>query len=281
MRVLAYARQGEGFAVDLAQAFVAGARRHGAQAEVRWADRFAGPEPCDAIWLYGLIGMRRIFDAYRWKALRITGDLGYWRERASELPLDRRPVRIAIEAQQPNGHLRLRTHAPDRFLALGLGVEPVRERGEHILVCGQHAEQAEFQGFEYGEWEAAVVRALLAISARPLMVREKPGSPPLDLRHAARCVNLDIGAAVRAAWAVVCCTGNVGADCLLHGVPVFAESGPGRVYYRSRLEEIDAAMPLDAYRRIAALADLAYWQWTTEEFAAGMLWEHLAAEAII
>ena len=80
---------------------------------------------------------------------------------------------------------------------------------------------------------------------------------------------------------MVCCSGNVGADCILHGVPVFADAGPGAVYYRAPLERIDDAQPLSAYRRIGALADLAYWQWTLEEFERGDLWTHLRGEGVL
>jgi len=95
MRALAYTPAG-GYAADLAYAFVAGCKFHGVDAEVRSAESFAGPEPCNFIWLFGVVGQAHIFDAYRGRARRITGDLGYWRERASELPMSKRPVRIAV-----------------------------------------------------------------------------------------------------------------------------------------------------------------------------------------
>lgn len=279
MRVLAYAQSG--YSAELAQAFVCGAKRHGAAAEVRDAATFERPEACDVIWLYGLIPLQGIFDAYRGRALRVTGDLGYWRERACELPIDKRPVRIAIEAQQPDRHLQRRVHGPERFAALALNVQPVRERGEDILVTGSDAEQAQFYGSAYGEWEGETCVRLLHITARPLVLREKPGSPPIGIRHVGHCIEPDAARAIRRAWAVVCRSGNIGADCLLHGVPVFAEAGPGAVYYRAPIEQIDAAQPLDAYKRISALSDLAYWQWTMEECAAGELWSHLLTEGVL
>lgn len=277
MRVLAYSTK-QGYAAELARAFVSGCRRHGVKAEARWCEEFQQPEDCDVIWLYGLIAMARIFDAYQHRALCVTGDLGYWRAKASELPISARPVRIAINAQQPDAHLRLRPHTPDRFHALHLNVETVQTRGQHVLLTGQCEEQARFTGYQYGEWEARTAARLGRCTTRPIVVREKPNSARLDLPGTTRCEDVYIDEAIRKSWAVVCHSGNVGADCILHGVPVFAQRGPGSVYGNSALEQIDSARPLDAYRRISALADLSHWQWSLDEFAAGDLWAHLEEE---
>lgn len=279
MRAIAYGAAG--YTGDLAHAFAAGCARHGVACEVRASDFFDGPRRCDAVWLFGLHATQAIFDAYAGLARRITGDLGYWRERACALPLPRRPVRIAIDAAQPDAHLCRRAHARVRFDALGLDVEPVRERGEYVLLAGHHATQAARHGLAYGEWEARTARRLRALTARPVVVRARPGAPPLDIAGAARCPAQDLAAALRSAWAVVCYSGNIGADAILHGVPVFAQSGPGAVYQRAPLAAIDAAEPLAPEQRLRALSDLAYWQWAPEEFESGALWEHLRNEAVV
>lgn len=278
MRALAYASSG--YSCELAEAFANGCRRYGVTCEVRLLEQFKGPEPCEVVWLFGLIAMARVFDAYRGRALRITGDLGYWRERASALSIKNRPVRIAVEAQQPDAHLRLHLHSPDRFWMLNLGISPVFERGAYILVTGHCAEQARYLGYAYGEWEAKTVVAVRRLTDRPIVVREKPSSDPLRIDGTTRDSS-SAADAIRNAWAVVCCTGNIGADAILHGVPVFAQSGPGAVYYRAPLESIEQARPLDAYRRIGALADLAYWQYSLEEFERGALWSHLLLEGVL
>ena len=71
------------------------------------------------------------------------------------------------------------------------------------------------------------------------------------------------------------------ADAILHGVPVFAEAGPGSVYYKSPLGYVDFAKPLSLPTRKAALADIAYWQWTQEEIERGDLWKHLRNEGVV
>jgi hypothetical protein len=279
VRALAYT-VGRGYATELAEAFAKGCQRHGVACEVRSSAGFRLPEPCDVIWLYGVTANARVFADYLGRR-RVTGDLGYWREDAARLPMERRPVRIAVDSQQPDAHLRLRAHPPDRFLALGLEVEPVQARGARILLAGQSEEQARFFGFDYGEWEALTVARLSCVSARPVVARAKPNSPPLRIPGTLPCRDAHAADAVRKAWAVVTRSGNIGADAILHGVPCFAEAGPGACYSSEPLEAIDGAQPLKPELRRAALADLAYWQWTQEEFASGALWEHLRREGML
>jgi hypothetical protein len=278
LRALAYVF-GMGNVVDLGHAFAAGCARHGVRCEVRRQEQFEQPEAADVVFMYGLA--EPLFSMYGGKALRIVADLGYWRETAHRLSLEHRPVRIALNAQQPDAHLNCIRHSSDRFDALGLDVEPVQTRGEYLLIAGHCPVQAALLGFDYGEWEAWIADMLRYFSLRPLVIREKPGSAPLLIEGTTRCPQRDIGPAIRNAFAVICHGGNVGADAILHGVPVFAMTGPGAVYYRTPLAWVDDVLPLSQGQRTAALADLAYWQWTPAEIAAGDLWAHLCMEGAI
>lgn len=276
MRVVAYGD--EGYAADLGYAFLEGARRHGARCLPRCSRLFQRPERADVVWLYGMHAMEHIFNAYEGLALRVVGDLGYWREGAARLPMHQRPVRISLNAQQPDRHLRLRRHPPDRLQALQLP-EPVQKRGEYILVAGHDPLQARRHGLAYGQWELETIARVRAVSSRQVLLREKPGCERLSV-NITRGGGADITVPLRNAWAVCCLTGNVGADAILHGVPCCAQSGPGAVYAPCPLEWIDDAVPLAPAQRLAALADLAYWQWTPEEMTAGALWAHLRQEVL-
>jgi hypothetical protein len=224
-------------------------------------------------------GILPIFSEYFGRKLVVT-DRGYWQENAYLRPAHQRHYRIAINGPQPDVRIRLFEHPRDRFDALGLEVEPVSSRGDYVLVCGHSPEVAQYYGLRYGEWEADTVRRLRKITQRPIVVREKPPCEPLRIEGVERDRSRNIGDAIRSAWSVVCKTGNVGADAILHGVPVFAESGPGRLYHREPLERIDSVQPLNGAQRIAALSDLAYWQYTPEEFSSGVLWDHLRKEVL-
>lgn len=279
MRAIAYCTAG--YSADLAHAFADGCARNGVRCELRDIHFFDGPRYCDVVWMYGLHDTRKIFDAYAGKAQRVTGDLGYWRERASELPLNKRHIRIAVEAEQPDAHLALRAHPSDRFEALQLGIEPVQLRGEYVLVTGHCPIQAQRNGFEYGQWEAQQVERLRWTTLRSIQVRAKQNCEPLSIKGATRNTDKEASSAIRNAWAVVCRSGNIGADAILHGVPVIANSGPGAVYHREQLHQINDLWPLDAPTRLRALSDIAYCQWTEEEFGSGAMFAHLQTEGLV
>lgn len=279
MRAIAYTGTG-GRLIELAHLFASGCGVHEVDCAIKPIEHFKTVEPCDVVWMYALAAHDPVFHAYRGHARRVVGDLGYWREEAYKLPLELRHVRIAVEALQPDLYMASRPHPSDRFDALGLAVEPVRERGAYILVCGHSEEQAARHGFHYGQWEAQVVGRLTAITKRDLQLREKPGLPRIKIEGVAQSVG-NLAAAIRGAWAVVCLSGNIGADAILHGVPVVARSGPGAAYHRTPLESIEQCAPLAAGERLQALADIAYCQWTPEEFASGSLWKYLRDDGLL
>lgn len=268
--------------VALGKAFAAGCARHGVACEVRRVWDIRGADPVDAVWLYGLGPARPVFDAYAGRAVRIVGDAGYWRRLLpTKLDQAKRHVRVSIEGPQLGALMNRRHHPPDRFERLRLPVRPVKQRGDYVLVTGRSRYDASVTGMEYGQWERETVERLKRATSRPIMVREKPKNDPICIDGAGRCAHHDVNEAIRRAWAVVCRSGNIGADAILHGVPAFAEFGPGAVYQRGSLEDIDAATSLSPAERIRALSDVAYWQWTGEEIARGELWAHLRDERVI
>lgn len=279
MKAIAYV-QASDYAVDLARAFARGCWRHGVYCEVSSLAHFKRPEACSVVWMYNLGATERIYDAYAGKAVRVVGDLGYWREEAWKWPVEHRPVRISVNEEQPHAHLNMRARRPERFEALGLQVQPVTIRGYYVLLCGHSQEQATRWGLRYGEWEANTAETLRKVCSLDIMVREKPNSVPLDIPHTRRC-EMDLSGSIRGAWAVVCRGGNLGADAILHGVPVHAEIGPGAIYAPWPLDMIAMAQPMASGQRMHALADLAYWQWSQEEIRDGALWAHLKNEGML
>lgn len=278
MRVAAFGSGG--YTSDLAQAFCRGCDAHGIDCRV-YPSTYEPLPDNDAVWIYGLHATQRLFDAYARRALRIVGDLGYWREDDAARSLLDRKIRISLDAQQPDWHLRKRVHPLDRFNALNLNVTPVRERGAHVLVCGHDPLQARRHGYAYGQWEAQTIARLSVITKRELVLRVKPGCPPIEIPGVAQSTHARASSAIREAWAVVCLTGNIGADAILHGVPVCAEHGPGAVYMPLSLYNIDEACPLPDVLRERALADLAYWQWSMSEIERGELVANLLLEKLM
>lgn len=272
MKAAAYAH-GPQRVVEMAKAFQQGCLKHHIPCELRHVRSLSG-KPVDFVWLYGMGEGAKVFHTYP-KAIRLVGDRGYFH---GYKPTAKRPdvhLRVSINAQQPDAHLRLRRHPLDRFNKLGITVEPVTKRGDYILLCGMGPKQASFGCKQYGQWERETYAKLRTMTDRPIYFREKPKNPPLDLP---KCPHKDAAESIRNAYTVVCNTGNIGADCILHGVPVVANAGPGRVYYP--IADLDAE-PLTELQRWDALADLSYWHWTYRELASGEFLAHLRAEGVL
>lgn len=254
-----------------AEAFAAGCARHRVRCDLRPVEGLK-PEPADVVWLYGLGPARPVFEAHP-EALRLVGDKGYFHERGP-----RGFVRVSVNAQQPDTHLRRRTHSLLRWEQLGIRVDPAK-RGEYVLLCAIGPKQAERHGLAYGEWERRTFETLRCFTRRPIFVREKPKNPPIS--GLPRCMEASASAAIRGAWAVVCMTGNIGVDSIVEGVPVISETGPGSVYYPQGLHEIESIRPLSAEARLNALSDIAAWNWTPAEIARGDFWAHLCDEGMV
>jgi hypothetical protein len=251
----------------MAVAFSIGCEARGVPCPVKHVNEYAG-EQADVVWMYGLGEGKKIFDATV-GSVRIVGDKGYFAGHQID-----KHIRVSINAQQPDAHLRIRPHPSDRFERLKLKTEPVTQRGEYILLCGIGQKQCQIQGLRYGQWEQETYRRLLETTSRTILVREKPKNPPIE--GAPRSNHRSTAEAIRGAWAVVCLTGNIGVDAILHGVPVVAQAGPGAVYYTSK--DVETIEPLSPDERLAALSDIAYWQWKRDELSSGAFWDHLTSE---
>lgn len=262
-----------------AEAFSEGCKRHGIPCEVRHSrEAVEARDGVTVVWHYGLgVDLGGIpFAAYEGKAIRVGGDAGVWRRLTSE-----RYIRISIDGQQLGGLMNQRPHPIKRFDALRISMQTQKNRGRYILVTGRSKYAARISGHEYGEWERDICERLKGITRMPIVLREKPKNQAIDVPGVRHNADRDCNAAILGAWAVICRSGNIGADCILLNVPCWAEYGPGAVYGNFKLEKIDSAAPLFPEVRKAALADIAAWQFRDEEIARGDLWAHLQAEGVV
>lgn len=271
MKAIAYVHGPERVHV-LGRAFYEGCKVHGIPCEIRQVGQ--GYPDADLVWLYGLGPARPVFDAYEGRAVRLVGDKGYFAEYATK-----KYFRVSVDAQQPDKHLQLRPHPPDRFQSLNIPDLRPNNRGDYVLLCGIGPKQAERQGVAYGQWERETYKILHELTERKILVREKPKNPPIP--GLPRSTHRTTAEAIRGAYAVVCMTGNIGVDAILEGVPVIAKAGPGSVYYRAGLHSVQDIQPLDDKARLQALSDIAYWQWTPEEIKSGMFLDNLKLEGVI
>jgi len=265
-----------------AEAFAAGCAVHGVECDLRRSEDATVEPGVSTIWHFGHgLGRRGApmlggipFQTYAGKAVRVGGDAGVW-NRLTTKPI----IRVSVEDRQLPAHILRRGRCSNRFEALGINVFPVGKRGDYVLVTGRSAADAGTVGEAYGEWERAIVARLKAVTTRPIVLREKPHNPPIDIPGVRHDVGRTCDEAIRGAWAVLCRSGNIGADAVLHGVPVWAEEGPGAVFATFAPETVEQARPLDDRR--SSLADIAAWQFTNDEISRGDLWAHLQSEGVI
>lgn len=267
-----------------AEAFARGCGVHGVECRLERSEAARVEPGVTVIWHYGHgLGHRGApmlggipFQAYAGAAVRVGGDAGVWGR------LTRKPIiRVSVEDRQLSAELLRRNRADDRFRALGIDVDAVERRGDYVLVTGRSAADAGTVGESYGEWERMICARLRLATDRPIVLREKPRNPRIDIAGVIHDENPSCDTMMRGAWAVVCRSGNIGADAVLHGVPVWAESGPGAVFATFTPETVDQARPLDPDARRAALADIAAWNFTNDEIERGELWAHLRDDGVI
>lgn len=265
---------------DLACDVVAGLKARGIDAQLRKVDDLVHGKPTGAthVFMYGLGPAMPVFKAYEGRATRFVFDRGYFDE---YLAGKRKYYRVSVNDQQPTAHLRNVAHPSSRWACMGIAVQPVLQRGMYVLVCGMGPKQARLSGYAYGQWEVETVARLRQLTKRPIIVREKPGNPVIP--NVPRDPSRKPSDAIRGAWCVVCNTGNIGADCIVEGVPVIQTSGrgPAAPYYPTALEAVDGIVPLTPAQRLAALADIAHFNWSAAEIKSGAFASWMKVEGFL
>jgi hypothetical protein len=166
----------------------------------------------------------------------------------------------------------------DRFEALGLAIGPWRTDGDHVVLCGQVPTDASVQHVAHEAWLADTARALARATHRPILYRPHPLGPGRPVPGTTSSRGRSLEQDLEGAWACVTFSSNAAVDAALAGIPVFAcDEGSMALAIANRdLSDIDRpAMP----DREQWAFDLAYAQWTLEEFANGACWQHLGRGA--
>ena len=262
MDVTCYAVAGKAKSEKLCEAFAAGVRACGGDAQVyhrpltelrQGAAVFYGVRPQQKVLLQQAIRERRdwyyidnaYFDQTREVYFRIT------RNRLQHSGVG-----------ESDGH---------RFDALGIKIEPWRHRGEHVLVCPQSDEFMNLFCPHGARWTAQTVADLARVTTRQVRVRpwqankvEWYKSLPDDL---ANC------------WALVTYSSASAITAMLAGVPAFvtAEDCISRAVDNCELDYIEHPYYSNIRRPWAnVVADN---QFHLDEIASGYAWRHLTGRA--
>lgn len=155
-----------------------------------------------------------------------------------------RVCRNALQSQ-PNGDF-----PSDRWESLDLGLRPWNRTGRQILVCPISGYLGKFLGIDAVKWTETVVRELSRHTDRPIIVKQKDGTP-LPLKDA---------------WCLVTYTSNASVDAIISGVPVIVLGDHPAKELSWTWRQIESPVWPE---REPWCWNLAYSQFTLEEIARG------------
>ncbi len=275
----------------LAERLAFGVKTIGRRAALYDEREYRGSGWSQMVVFYGLHGnlLKLYDDAIAQGRTVLFVDLGYWRR---ELPGYQRWYgyhRVSLNSRHPNPYFQAHRHPSDRFQALDLEVRyavPYDERGDAVLVVGMSEKAAEVNGLAFQEYETRTAEALRKYTRRPIMYRPKPGAgrkPPPGIPGTIYVPKEEpLNATLAKTWCVVTRHSNVSVDALLRGLPaIVTDEGAAREICHSSLTMVDGPYMPDEQQRRQFFADLAYTQWTPDEFADGTFWRHMAEEGWI
>jgi hypothetical protein len=190
--------------------------------------------------------------------------------------------RVSCNAQQPTNCLTRLNRPADRAARQGwLKYKPWRNprKNDYILYAGSSAKAARFIGApEPSEAVNHVVSVISSLTKRPICYRAKPSwrdAQPIQgasFSHNVRDIHDDLeGAAVLVTHDTSCCF-----DAVLAGVPsIVLNNGVARPISSTKLKDINAPYLATHDERNAFFSDLAYCQWTLEEFSNREPWRYI------
>jgi hypothetical protein len=160
----------------------------------------------------------------------------------------------------------------DRAAKLDEVMQPWRDDGDYVLLCGQVPWDASCDFEDHVPWLNRAVAEIDRNTHRKIIFRPHPLAriPPLE---GCAYSQLDLQDDLEDAWCVVNFNSNSGVDSIMAGIPVFTFDVGSMVYSVSRHDwEIEAPVMPD---RQQWLNDIAYAQWTPDELRSGEAWQHI------
>lgn len=263
----------------LADAFLAGAKYHGDDGRVipLSSDKSAIPE-CEVAVMVG-VKSRELYQSY-WNAGThvVYLDKGYSRHGA-EGPI---PIweywRVSVDDHHPTAYLMNVKRPPDRWKRLGLKVYPWRDResARHIVFAGSSAKYHAFYGLKDPTAYAKQVIKALAPLGREIIYRPKPSwKEAVEIKGSTfnKAKEASIYDVLEGAYCLVTHGSNAVFEAMLMGIPsVVLGNAVARPISSTTLEEARKPRCASDELRYQLLYNLAYMQWTMEEFASGEAW---------
>jgi len=267
--------------LSLSTAFLRGARKAGHRIFAERIGEDSPPGTFDVVAMVGVKSNERFHAHQAAGSHVIMVDKGY----NDAAPGDKRRWtrwRIAVDSHQPTRHLLARDYPEDRWLALGIEIQPWRKTGGHIVFAGSSAKYHAFQGLpDPTAYAQGVVAGLRRVTGREIVYRPKPSwadaVPVAGARFSKGSETMhDV---LTGAWALVTHGSNSCFEAMCRGIPsVILGDAVARPISSTDLADIEAPRLAPDPERLRIVSALAYHQFTTVELARGMAWGTIAPE---
>lgn len=263
----------------LARAFAQGLETHGDSAVICHNGALPSLAEFDAVAMVG-VKSKAIFEATRRAGrLPIMLDKGYVRNRRAG-GRTWEYWRLSVGAHHPTRTTLMATDYPaDRFEALELPVRKWRRRGSKVVIAGSSAKYHDFHGLpDPSAYAAGLIEQLHMVTTLPIVYRPKPSwrdaRPIPGARYSSPPESL--AACLEGAFALVTHGSNACFEAALWGVPSIVLGDA----VAAPISSTDLAGLRKPKRetRDQWLANLAYHQWTEDEFASGEAWATISRQ---
>lgn len=262
---------------ELAAAVLAGAKTCGWDVEQR--ELCGSPKIERGTTAVGMVGVKskRLFELTKAAgAIPLMFDKGYIRSRRADArvwdywrvsPGEHHPTRTSLMRHKMPG---------DRLEALGLDIRPWRVRGYPIVLAGSSAKYHDFYGLpDPNDYARDLIAQIAKLTDRRVIYRPKP-----SWKDAQKLKGADysshgeaITSVLLGAWALVTHGSNACFEAALVGVPsIVLGDGVGAAISSTSLDDLEE--PKHG-KREQWLANLAYHQWTEDEYRSGEAFEHI------
>lgn len=259
----------------LAEAFSAGVRAHGDQADTRTLGQEMTTD-CDVACMVG-VKSNILFHAHARAGVQtLYFDKGYARHSRTDAIRGWEYWRVAVNGHQPTGKFRA-DYPSDRLDYIGWEFKPWRTSGSQIVIAGSSQKYHDFYGLKNPtDWASKLIKEIEGVNDRVLIYRPKPSWKEAVPINGARFSKGDEGIddVLRGAHALVTHGSNSCFEAMLAGVPsIVLGDAVAKPISSTSIDDIENPKLASNSEREALLRWLAYNQWTMSEMNSGEAWQ--------
>tara|TARA_Y100000310_G_scaffold160700_1_gene160539 strand:- start:4239 stop:5084 length:846 start_codon:yes stop_codon:yes gene_type:complete len=261
------------------KAFAKGVKKSGDQVNLTPIEE--GYKTCDVAVVFGM-GKRQVPQSHHRGAIIYEHR---FRERKPVVLMERGFIKrgeyygAALDGLNGLGYFGNANSPSDRWNNLGVKIKRYRDpdEGDHVLVCGQVPWDASVQHTDHMAWCFNTVERLQLMTKREIRFRPHPEVKHLDYKMPVSINTWEQD--LLDCHAIVTFSSTSSALAVLDGINIFSMDA-GSIAYPISNKELTPELIEDPvqYDRKQWAYDLAYAQWTAEEFETGQAWRQLRDE---